>query len=362
MVPLRTNRSPCLSCSVSLPAHRTRALHDLLLRGEPVFHLLTRREAAALGAVVSRFSDLRLQLRIARRDLRHRVALQIAFRDARFHLALLRIDAPDGMPARVALRRSASCRGNSDLRNSAARHSSFTGRVVEPLPCGPRGRFASDHMWQGRAGGMFLARPRGMEWPDLAFAAWKDTYATLHRWLQIVGKIRLAQTPWMNHSWHVPFYLTATGLTTSPIPYGTRHFQFDFDFIDHRLALRTSEGRHASIELVAQPVGEFYARVMRLLREFGFDLIIVTTPPRWRTPCRSSTIPSIVPMTPGTRSASGARCCRATACSSNSAPASPARRARCISSGATRTSRLPFSPARAASRLRPSASTCRNGC
>ncbi len=133
-------------------------------------------------------------------------------------------------------------------------------------------------MWQGRAGGMFLARPRGMEWPDLAFAAWKDTYATLHRWLQIVGKIRLAQTPWMNHSWHVPFYLTATGLTSSPIPYGTRHFQFDFDFIDHRLALRTSEGRHASIELVAQPVGEFYARVMRLLREFGFDLIIVTTP------------------------------------------------------------------------------------
>src|SRR3954451_21327033 len=82
---VRTNRSPCLSCSVSLPAHRTRALDDLLLRGEPVFHLLTRREAAALGAVVSRFSDLRLQLRIAGRDLRHRVALQIAFRDARFH-------------------------------------------------------------------------------------------------------------------------------------------------------------------------------------------------------------------------------------------------------------------------------------
>jgi Family of unknown function (DUF5996) len=122
------------------------------------------------------------------------------------------------------------------------------------------------------------SRLQGMEWPSLPYEAWKDTHATLHRWLQIVGKVRLAQTPWINHSWHVPFYLTASGLTTSPIPYGARLFQFDFDFIDQRLVLRTSEGRRASFELAPQPVAQFYARVMGMLRELGIDVRIVTTP------------------------------------------------------------------------------------
>ena len=72
-------------------------------------------------------------------------------------------------------------------------------------------------------------------WPDLPLDAWSDTYATLHLWTQIVGKIRLAQSPWINHSWHVTLYVTARGLTTSPIPHGTRTFQIDFDFIDHQL-------------------------------------------------------------------------------------------------------------------------------
>ena len=117
-----------------------------------------------------------------------------------------------------------------------------------------------------------------MEWPSLPYEAWKDTHATLHRWLQIVGKVRLAQTPWINHSWHVPFYLTASGLTTSPIPYGARLFQFDFDFIDQRLVLRTSEGRRASLELAPQPVAQFYARVMGMLRELGIEVRICTTP------------------------------------------------------------------------------------
>ncbi len=71
-------------------------------------------------------------------------------------------------------------------------------------------------------------------WPSLPLEAWSDTYATLHRWMQIVGKIRLAQSPWINHSWHVTLYVTATGLTTSAIPYGERTFQIDFDFVDHR--------------------------------------------------------------------------------------------------------------------------------
>ena len=79
-------------------------------------------------------------------------------------------------------------------------------------------------------------------WPELPYEAWKDSYATLHLWTQIVGKIRLAQTPWLNHSWHVVLYVTDRGLTTSPIPYGERLFQIDFDFIDHELVVTTADG------------------------------------------------------------------------------------------------------------------------
>ena len=73
---------------------------------------------------------------------------------------------------------------------------------------------------------------RDATWPELPLSAWKDTYATLHLWTQIIGKIRLAQTPWLNHSWHVVLYVSARGLTTSAIPYGDRSFQLDFDFLD----------------------------------------------------------------------------------------------------------------------------------
>jgi hypothetical protein len=79
-------------------------------------------------------------------------------------------------------------------------------------------------------------------WPDLPYPAWRETCATLHLWTQIVGKIRLSQTPWLNHSWQVPLYVTVRGLTTSPIPYGERAFQIDFDFIDHALRIETSDG------------------------------------------------------------------------------------------------------------------------
>ncbi len=77
--------------------------------------------------------------------------------------------------------------------------------------------------------------PRIETWPSLPLEAWSDTCATLHMWTQIVGKIRLVQSPWINHSWHVTLYVTARGLTTTPIPYGNRVFQIDFDFIAHRL-------------------------------------------------------------------------------------------------------------------------------
>ncbi len=79
-------------------------------------------------------------------------------------------------------------------------------------------------------------------WPSLPLEAWQDTYATLHMWTQIVGKIRLALAPHVNHWWEVPLYVTARGLTTSPIPYGTRAFQMDFDFLAHELRIETSEG------------------------------------------------------------------------------------------------------------------------
>ena len=82
-------------------------------------------------------------------------------------------------------------------------------------------------------------------WPELPYAAWNDTCETLHRWTQIVGKVRLELTPWLNHSWHVPLYVTARGLTTGPIPAEGRRLEIEFDFIEHVLRLRTSDGRSA---------------------------------------------------------------------------------------------------------------------
>ena len=79
-------------------------------------------------------------------------------------------------------------------------------------------------------------------WPELPTAAWRETYATLHLWTQIIGKVRLARAPWLNHSWQVALYVTARGLSTSPIPDGTRSFQLDLDFIDHALRISTSSG------------------------------------------------------------------------------------------------------------------------
>ena len=116
---------------------------------------------------------------------------------------------------------------------------------------------------------MATASPHGIEWPALPYAAWKDTRDTLHLWTQIVGKIRLTLTPWINHSWHVALYLTARGLTTSPIPYAGREFQIDFDFIDHVLWIRTSDGHFRQLMLAPMPVAQFYAELLAALgRQF----------------------------------------------------------------------------------------------
>ena len=111
-------------------------------------------------------------------------------------------------------------------------------------------------------------------WPELPYAAWKDTCQTLQLWTQIVGKIRLARTPWLNHSWHVTLYVNARGLTTSPIPDGARTFQIDFDFIDHVLWLRTSDGHFRQVVLKPMTVAEFYGDVLHALSELGIAVRI----------------------------------------------------------------------------------------
>lgn len=125
--------------------------------------------------------------------------------------------------------------------------------------------------WQDRAA-------RADVWPSLSLEAWQDTYATLHLWTQIVGKIRLAQTPWLNHSWHVTFEVTPRGLRTPPIPHGTRTFQIEFDFARHQLVIQTSDGDVRLIALRPCAVADFYAEVMTTLRETRLPVRIVTKP------------------------------------------------------------------------------------
>ena len=115
-------------------------------------------------------------------------------------------------------------------------------------------------------------------WPPIPYEEWKDTLATLHMWTQIVGKIRLAQTSWTNHSWHVPLYVTARGLTTSPIPYGTRTFEMVFDFLDHELRIQTGEGAVESVQLAPRTVADFYHEVFARLEALGLDISIRTLP------------------------------------------------------------------------------------
>ncbi len=115
-------------------------------------------------------------------------------------------------------------------------------------------------------------------WPALPLAEWQDTYATLHMWMQIVGKTRLALAPMENHWWQVALYVTPRGLTTSAIPYGERTFAIDFDFIDHTLWVRASDGATRGLALVARSVAEFYAEYMAVLRSFGFEVALMASP------------------------------------------------------------------------------------
>lgn len=115
-------------------------------------------------------------------------------------------------------------------------------------------------------------------WPSLPLEGWSDTYATLHLWTQIVGKIRLTLTPPLNHCWNVTLYVTARGLTTSPMPYGDRSFQIDFDFLGDVLRLEDSAGAIGEVPLAPQPVAEFYRRLWRELERLDLRVRIHTTP------------------------------------------------------------------------------------
>ncbi len=123
-------------------------------------------------------------------------------------------------------------------------------------------------------------------WPDLPLAAWRETYETLHLFTQIVGKVRLAQSPWVNHSWHVTLYVTARGLTTSPIPYGVRTFQIEFDFVDHRLQVLASDGATGGFPLQPQSVAAFYSRLIEEMGKLGIQVSISPKPNEVAEPIR----------------------------------------------------------------------------
>ena len=125
-------------------------------------------------------------------------------------------------------------------------------------------------------------------WPDLSYSAWSETLATLHLWTQIVGKIRLSLTPWLNHSWQTPLYVTARGLGTSPIPIGTEIFEIEFDFVGHRLNVRTSRGGERSLPLKAQAVADFFFATIDLLADVGVAVAIKETPNEIPNPIRFS--------------------------------------------------------------------------
>jgi hypothetical protein len=125
-------------------------------------------------------------------------------------------------------------------------------------------------------------------WPELPTAAWRDTYDTLHLWSQIVGKIRAARSPWLNHSWHVTLYVTARGLTTSSIPDGLRNFQIDFDFINHVLLVSSSDGAQRRFALAGHSVASFFSTLMAALAELGIDVGIDEMPNELPDPIKFS--------------------------------------------------------------------------
>ena len=128
----------------------------------------------------------------------------------------------------------------------------------------------------------------GPAWPDLPYLGWRDTALSLQLWTQIVGKIRLTLTPWVNHSWQVPLYVTARGLSTSPIHVHREILEIEFDFVAHLLVARTSWGEERTFPLRAQSVAEFYGRTIDLLKGIGVAVNIYDMPNEVPSPIRFS--------------------------------------------------------------------------
>ena len=121
-------------------------------------------------------------------------------------------------------------------------------------------------------------RTAGAAWPPLPLDGWEDTCATLHRWLQMVGKTRLALAPMVNHWWQVPLYVTARGLSTTPMPCGGQSFEAEFDFLDHVLSLRRDDGVTRTLPLAARPVADFWREYTALLASLGLEVRIRPVP------------------------------------------------------------------------------------
>lgn len=121
-------------------------------------------------------------------------------------------------------------------------------------------------------------------WPELPLDAWQDTYATLHMWTQIVGKVRKTLTPLQNHYWNVTLYVTPRGLTTSAIGYGSRVFDIEFDFLAHQLVIRSGDGATRSVQLKPRTVADFYQEVLRVLHSLGIDVKIHAIPDEVASP------------------------------------------------------------------------------
>src|SRR6266513_4776522 len=130
------------------------------------------------------------------------------------------------------------------------------------------------------------ARETAELWPPLPYEEWKDTCDTLHMWTQIVGKVKMELSPFVNHWWHVTYYVTARGLTTSPIPYHGGTFEVDFDFIDHNLFIQTSEGTSKAMPLMPRAVAYSYREFMEALRSLNINVIINTLPSEVTNPIR----------------------------------------------------------------------------
>jgi hypothetical protein len=181
-------------------------------------------------------------------------------------------------------------------------------------------------------------------WPALPLAEWKDTYATLHMWLQMVGKIRLALSPHVNHWWESTLYVTARGLTTSPIPHAAGVFEIHFDFLDHRLIILTSDGALRTLRLAPRSVADFYRDLMATLHMLGIEPKIWSMPVEIPAPIPFEKTRCMPPTTPNTPTASGEFSFPWIASSRNFAVDLSASAARCISGGAASTMRSRASP------------------